>query len=154
MSSHCESSLKLRAGDIHSNARYFREAASHLYSFTENDGIANGLIIPAIVCLAFSIELELKAILVQLDSGRRVNKEHRLDELFEYLPDALKTEIFELCKDGHPNFVYALGEEAKAFVMWRYSHEHGLLRANTKFLLDLSNACAFTYGKLTQKESD
>ena len=109
-----------------------------------------GLLVPAIVCLAFSVELELKSILFFLELGELARGKHRLDELFKCLPTDLQAEISELCNSTRSNFEAALREDSMTFVTWRYSHEHGLLRVNTSLLLDLSNACASVYGKLNR----
>ena len=84
-----------------------------------NNGV-KGAIIPGIVCLAFSIELGLKAILV--GCGKPSNG-HKLIELFDKLPSEDKTEIERLTVGEDGEFSSKLSNVSNAFIEWRYIYE-------------------------------
>ena len=95
-------------------------------------------IIAGIVCLAFSVELALKAAL--LSETARVEG-HRLDKLFVQLPSAQQEAIIQACGVGPEAFARELGLVANAFVEWRYIYERpGVISINRDFLLALSRA--------------
>jgi hypothetical protein len=81
---------------------------------------------PTVVCLAFSIELYLKALLTA--SGTNA-KGHDLNALLGRLAHAESVEIAEqyarISGRSRPQFKRDMGEVAKAFVDWRYVFEKG-----------------------------
>jgi HEPN domain-containing protein len=97
-------------------------------------------IIPSVVCLAFSVELALKAILLGTGDSARG---HALDTLFSKLPPEIQTEIIQLTGIATSSFPEQLALAARAFVEWRYIYEqNGLHTVNTPFLLALREATA------------
>ena len=95
-------------------------------------------IIAGIVCLALSVELGLKAIL--LSKTARVEG-HNLDELFARLPHTQQDRVSQSCGLEREVFASELRLVANAFVEWRYIHEErGTVRINNSFLLELSRA--------------
>lgn len=84
-----------------------------------NNGV-KGAIIPGIVCLAFSIELGLKAILVGCG---KLSDGHKLKELYDKLPGEDKTKIERLTVDADGEFSAKLSYISNAFVEWRYIYE-------------------------------
>ncbi len=112
-----------------------------------HDGILTSIVVPGIVCLAFSVELELKAMLLTLHL-LPLKPEHNLFKLFNRLPDYVQADVLQLCSARQPSFCKSLKEVSESFVTWRYSYEHGLLEVNLAFLQDLSKACEAEYVKL------
>ncbi len=95
-------------------------------------------IIPGIVCLAFSIELGLKSILFAVN---KPSTGHRLDRLFEELPEPEQQAVlFESCAEPS-SFRENLALVANAFVEWRYIYERrGFQSISEQFLLMLWRA--------------
>lgn len=95
-------------------------------------------IIPGIVCLAFSIELGLKAILVGCEKPANG---HELLDLFERLPTEDKTEIERLTVGNSDCFIEQISLVSNAFVKWRYLYEHpGWSNISVEFLMQLHTA--------------
>jgi hypothetical protein len=93
--------------------------------------------VPAVVCLAFSIELGLKAL------GERegsILRGHQLDELFAKLSVGLQESLRK--ETGFPpgDFNGALSSASKTFVEWRYVHEQATPDVNVPFLVSLGRA--------------
>ena len=95
------------------------------------------LLIPAVVCSAFSIELGIKAILLR--SGQPP-KTHNLAMLFEALPSAIQDQVVLACGMSRKDFDAALGEAAKLFEKWRYVYEMDEPQVNLRFVTQLADA--------------
>lgn len=89
--------------------------------------------IPAIALKAFSCELALKALIAK--SGKVVDREHRLNELYKKIDDsdksAISQAVIQNMKDRDENYSDAefqrdLSEAAMVFVDWRYFYEKSL----------------------------
>ena len=99
-----------------------------------NNGVKNA-IVPGVVCLAFSIELALKAILVGRNSS---SGGHHYVDLFAKLPDEIKTEIERLTIGDEGSFTNRLEAVSNAFVEWRYIFEEpGYHSIDIEFLAKL-----------------
>jgi predicted DNA binding CopG/RHH family protein len=101
------------------------------------DGQIQLLVIPAIVCAAFSIELGFKAIVLQ--SGGSVSG-HKLKELFSALEAPTQQQIVSAVGVAEGEFNTSLAEASNAFVEWRYIYERESANANVEFLSKLSKA--------------
>jgi hypothetical protein len=102
-----------------------------------NNGVKNA-IVPAVVCLAFSIELGFKSILVGCN---KPSEGHKFVELFGKLPDEIKTEIERFVVDDKSTFSSQLAAVSNAFVEWRYIFEgSGLHSIDIEFLAKLHAA--------------
>ena len=102
-----------------------------------NNGVKNATI-PAVVCLAFSIELGFKAILVGCD---KPSEGHKFVELFNKLPDEIKTEIERRVVGDEDTFSCRLATVSNAFVKWRYIFEEsGYISVDLDFLVKLHSA--------------
>lgn len=91
---------------------------------------------PAVVCYAFSAELYLK--LLHVIATGQPKRGHKLDELFQSLPEDTRSELAS-------NYTGDLGTEltamSQAFVEWRYEHEHEQLSINPQALANVGVAC-------------
>lgn len=92
------------------------------------------LAVPAIVCEAFSIELALKALLLD------ALKIHDLKKLFDALDPSIQKAMISATKMEEQDFRASLSTAAKAFDDWRYVHEKEALSVSTVFLSTLANA--------------
>lgn len=102
-----------------------------------NNGVLNA-IIPAIVCLAFSIELGFKAILVGCN---KPSDGHKFVELFGKLPPAIQVEIERLVVGEDSGFKSRLTMVSNVFVEWRYLFEEaGYHSIDIEFLSKLHDA--------------
>lgn len=104
-------------------------------------------IVPAdFVCLAFSVEVGLKALLMLCDGEKACG--HELLELYNKLPLAHQKQVYSnVCSltgsySNEAIFEQFLEKNSKAFVTWRYSYEqrHRQIEINPDFLLQLSTA--------------
>jgi hypothetical protein len=92
---------------------------------------------PTVVCHAFAIEQFLKLLLL-LKKGEYPDREHALDTLFDMLSPEVQDQIDRRFRDC--SFSYSTGvgdvlvEARKAFVEWRYPHEHEFLSASVEEL--------------------
>ena len=96
------------------------------------------LMVPAVVCAAFAIELGVKAIALAKGAQPRG---HELDKLFGTLDAAEQNGIKALVGLSDTDFQKELKAAAGAFVEWRYIYEAtGTVSANLAFLQSLSSA--------------
>ena len=106
-------------------------------------------VIPSAVNSAFACEVFLKAILKHSDIG--ITKQHDLKELFELLPERIKTFVKETSSANYGgSWTNWIGYEylenvSKAFVEWRYIYEVdftkiGSVGIDPGFLVALRNA--------------
>ena len=79
-----------------------------------------GTTVPSIVCLAFSVELALKSVLLH---DNRSSHGHSLWNLYSRLPTRLRSEIVARTSRTDQEFELELKSAANAFVQWRYIHE-------------------------------
>lgn len=105
--------------------------------------------VPVIVNGCFSIELSIKALLI--NSGIQYDKEHNIYILFSLLPDSIQFEVLDYLLTKAPEY----REEGKvldelllisnAFVDWRYSFEGTLAPAvDSRFISAFANALCWT----------
>ncbi|MCC6208759.1 MAG: HEPN domain-containing protein [Gammaproteobacteria bacterium] len=102
--------------------------------------------VPDIVCLAFSLELSLKSLLIKLNGG--APREHNLQALFRLL--AHDTQSALISKTGtecgsaltEAEFMANLENIGNAFVEWRYLHEKGPASFMPAFGVGLAKAIA------------
>ncbi|MCL4316519.1 MAG: hypothetical protein M1527_06760 [Gammaproteobacteria bacterium] len=104
-------------------------------------GQVETLAVPAIVCEAFSIELALKALLLD------AMKSHDLKKLFDGLDASIQKKIVAATGIEEKDFHASLSAAAKAFDEWRYVHEKETLSISTAFLSTLAKAAQHVLNK-------
>lgn len=104
--------------------------------------------VPKLVNGAFSIELTIKAILVE--QGISYDKEHNLKVLFDKLPAEIQKRIWDFLATKLPEYSDVTKCEnellimSEAFVQWRYVFEDkGAPSIDGRFLAGLANAVIF-----------
>lgn len=104
--------------------------------------------VPKLVNGAFSIELTIKAILVE--QGISYDKEHNLKVLFDKLPAEIQKRIWDFLATKAPEYSDVTKCEnellimSDAFVQWRYSYEGKAVPTfDGRFLSALANATIF-----------
>ena len=98
-------------------------------------------LIPAIVCMAFSVELNFKAIIkAQSDDA----KGHRLDKLYAKIAEPEHSSIIKEIGLSDKEFRKKLSEVGNAFVDWRYAYEQESISLDVDFLRRLSEAAQKT----------
>jgi hypothetical protein len=103
------------------------------------------LLVPTLVNGAFSVELIIKAILVEQDI--QYKNEHNLQILFEKLPLDIQNKIWKYLVEKSPKYSNKTKREnellliSDAFVQWRYCYEGKLVPAfDACFLSAFANA--------------
>ena len=99
------------------------------------------LLIPGVVCLAFSIELGIKSILL---ASRNVPKTHNLAKLFVALPKDVQDSVVSACGQPRSVFDVSLAAIANVFEDWRYIYELDNPKIDLSFLNSLADAI-YTY---------
>ena len=94
------------------------------------------------VCLAFAVELYLKAVFEVLGKKQRG---HNIRKIFEKLPEEAQQEIFNIhMKNVHQATLEHYKERmdviSDGFEKFRYSHEHQSLTYHKRFALEMINA--------------
>lgn len=91
---------------------------------------------PQIVNLALACEIYLKTLLVFRDA--KIGKKHKLNELFDSLPESDKNiidrETFRRYPFPSPFRQRKIDVEANAFVQWRYSYEKYRISCDVGYL--------------------
>ncbi|MFD0935544.1 hypothetical protein ACFQ12_10175 [Methylobacterium trifolii] len=129
------------------NAVAFHEAGARCYregalkdSLTRTDLFLGA---PSVVCYAFAIELYLK-LLALITNGTYDKRQHKLDLLFAQLDPPLWAMIERHYSGGWPLRDLDVGSElhdaSKAFVEWRYIHEHDSRAISPKTLAAIGSA--------------
>lgn len=95
------------------------------------------LLVPSVVCAAFSIELGIKAMLLPTGSPP---KTHNLAKLFSLLPQPVKDQIIEGCGQSRDAFDVSLATIANVFDEWRYIYESENISLDNGFLNALADA--------------
>lgn len=95
------------------------------------------LLVPGVVCSAFSIELGLKAIIM---SSGNPPKTHDLSKLFLLLPSSAQDDIVRKCGKPRDQFDKSLAAIANLFEEWRYIFETDEASLDNGFLDTFSNA--------------
>jgi alanine-alpha-ketoisovalerate/valine-pyruvate aminotransferase len=93
------------------------------------------LLIPAVILQAFSIELILKALILQNGSTARG---HKLFDLFQMLKVEEKKKIISSMCVPENLFYEKLKMASEAFVKWRYMYENSGLTEDISFLDNFS----------------
>lgn len=102
--------------------RFFR-SAELLEQQAMSDTLTYGT--PAIVNLAFSIELFLKTVYM-LENKAKAPKKHKFTDLYEKLTFQSKEEIrdgFDRKRTGEKEFCFLLSYYSNLFEEWRYAYE-------------------------------
>ncbi|MFN7221824.1 MAG: hypothetical protein ACK5UX_14445, partial [Burkholderiales bacterium] len=93
----------------------FFNAASRCFADVQiSPLIKNAPMTPGVVCIAFSIELYLKLMLLLSNVGPK--RLHKIDELYAELPDSFKQRL--AAQYGKPDLVAQLSAMSSAFVDW------------------------------------
>lgn len=101
--------------------------------------------VPAVVCLAFSIELGMKSLIMR--HGQAV-KTHDLTKLFGRLGPDVQARIAAATTIDRPPFDALLREHSRAFEDWRYIHENtGSAHVRLDFLRALASAVQAEIGQ-------
>lgn len=120
-------------------SKSFREAHDRCVTYPCRDGtLAKPQYIPAVVCIAFSIEIGLKAILAFESNGQGG---HNLQKLFVAVSKPRRMAIAKNTGYDDPTFEAALAGVANAFVDWRYVYEsNDGLKVSEQFLMLFASA--------------
>lgn len=102
---------------------------------TVSPGQVQLLVVPAVVCAAFSIELGLKALLLQ--AGKQASG-HKLAELFAKLESPMQQVLVEGVGLDKKQFSVSLEAASYIFVEWRYLYEKDSANADIEFLSKLA----------------
>lgn len=142
--------MPLEPRKIINTANSFMLAAARSYERRPlNDQQVQMLIIPAIVCQAFAVELYLKAILVLEEKESRG---HDLTQLFSILSEHSQREIRRLVADAA--FDRNLVEASNAFTEWRYIFESDGANATPQFLEAIAGAAQSVAEGMLQMSED
>jgi len=112
----------------------------------EQRSLPNGqiefFIVPAVVSLAFSIELYLKFLLAK---NKTPCRSHKLLDLFNSLDSTIKQEIIDLTNYDKDKFELLLSKHTEAFVEWRYIHEKNekSINVDLEFMIKLIDCVEF-----------
>lgn len=111
--------------------------------------------VPAVVNSAFACEVFLKLLLKM--EQIEIKKMHQLEELFEQLPEQVKTDIQQSTIQKYGTWTDMLGlnplhQISDAFVQWRYNYEH-VFRKNATMKIEIGFLIAFR-NALREKCSD
>lgn len=101
------------------------------------DGGIQFLVIPAVVCAAFSVELGFKALVIR--AGGSVSG-HNLKQLFSVLVAPIQQQIISAIGISEREFNSSLAEISNSFIEWRYIHEQASANVNGEFLSKLAKA--------------
>lgn len=132
-------------------AAYHAKSFYNAYIALERLGASDDdylLLVPTIVYGVLSIELSLKAILV--NSGVTYVKVHYLLELFTKLPDEYRDELLFYLAQKAPEFedpdlfMRELAVASEAFAKWRNVYEVAAPAVSTRFISALANAAITT----------
>lgn len=86
------------------------------------DGFLSGGMYPFTVNIAFACELYMKAILIYGSTENTIIRVHKLDELFDVLPNDAKVQIEALySRQLKRDFRSLLSEISNTFIDWRYA---------------------------------
>lgn len=88
---------------------------------TKNDGTIESALLPGVVCKAFSIELFLKAKL--LDEHKKLMRKHELKILYDNLSENSKKFLQQELSLSSEKLSEKVESISKAFVEWRYIFE-------------------------------
>jgi hypothetical protein len=94
-------------------------------------------LMPGIVCVAFSIELSLKGLLLQQGKPTR---SHDLRRLFEGIDRPIQEAMIDACHLPEDLFQRRLEQARQGFVRWRYFFEHATLGVDIPFLQNFAAA--------------
>jgi HEPN domain-containing protein len=121
---------------LRNNASAFKKSAERsLEQRPFPNGQIEFFIVPAVVNLAFSIELYLKFLLAKNETPSRG---HKLLALFDSLDSTIKQEIIDLSDYDKDEFESLLSKHTEAFVEWRYVHERNVsINVDLKFMRKL-----------------
>lgn len=95
------------------------------------------LLIPGVVCSAFSIELGMKAILLR---NGKPPKTHNMAKLFELLPSEIQNRVVGACGKPRKEFDTSLECAARLFEEWRYVYELEEPQVDIEFLTKLADS--------------
>jgi hypothetical protein len=116
---------------------FWLAAARNLEQRRLNPAQFQMLLIPGVVCLAFSIELGIKAILLRTGNPPRT---HNLRDLFALLPGNVQDDIVRSCGRPPDAFQASLSSAANIFVEWRYVYDMEQPQVDLPFLNALADA--------------
>jgi len=103
-----------------------------------HDGQIQALLVPGIVCTAFSIELSLKAVLTI--ENKKVKKSHKLNDLYGKLSSDSQLLLQNKLPLKGNNLRNKLTEVSEVFKDWRYIYEEESIKLDIDFLKRLAVA--------------
>jgi len=128
---------------LKNNANAFRMSAERsLEQKKLPNGKIESFLVPAVVNLAFSIELYFKFLIFSENKDKEIKKTHQLWELFNFLSEATQQEIMNLIECNNDKFKTILEKHSNTFIDWRYLHENEKnkkINAEIVFLQKLAN---------------
>ena len=125
---------------ISTHGSSFYKAAHRCAEQVQNsDGTFERLLIPENVCLAFSVELNLKALIYS--EGHAPNDTHNLRTLFRSLNGKTQNAIEAIIGYEKNLFDGKLKEIADSFEFWRYVYEQGDFSFDLEVLNKLAMSC-------------
>ncbi len=101
------------------------------------------LAVPGVVCVAFSIELGLKCLILRANGKAKKGnlKTHNLMDLFNELEKPIQEQIVKEVNVAMSDFTSALEAASNTFKDWRYVYEGKKdTHANTWFLSNMAKA--------------
>ncbi len=106
-------------------------------------GWSHPLLVPIVTNTAFACELFLKAL---LQKSKMLKGGHNLLDLFQDLPDELKSNI--IGPQDSNLFIEELTRVSCLFEEWRYIYERQLTSLNFRFLLDFAEGLSTITNKI------
>lgn len=110
----------------------------------EENGVVKWPTIPTIVCSAFAIEIQIKALLLKFNCARPTGDQHDISLLFSALPrdlqDALLNFQVQYTHIPAERFREELNEHKDTFKRWRYPYETLELAVAPAFLFSFALA--------------
>jgi hypothetical protein len=101
------------------------------------DGRFEMLAVPAVVCLAFAVEVGVKAMLLKIGASA---KGHSLSDLVGKLPMPARQTLVQATGLDEATFASRLSLVGNAFVEWRYIYESEKAQVDLAFLRTLNQA--------------
>jgi HEPN domain-containing protein len=120
---------------LRDNAKAFKKSGDKCIELFMNGEYSLG--VPAVVNLAFSIELYLKFLFAE-PREQTPPKEHNLLKLFRLLDSVMQDDIIKMSNYDKDEFESLLKKHSSAFIEWRYVHDtDGDMLADFKFMKNL-----------------
>lgn len=145
----------VRLSDLRSTALQFYELARLSYDLPLN-GRITGPFVAQVTCIAFSIELWLKALYCVENPKGKMPWGHHLHKLFNQLSPTLQATLIASSNKAPEAFRSELEKDTKTFETWRYAYEYNagyvgssqVLTVNHAMLDELAKSCHRAFDEL------